>query len=397
MARGSMNKDVSIRYTGDDKDFKKACDRVNIALKKQAAQIESQNAEMGSSFDKTTSYAKALIAVFATAAIASFFKDSIKLAADFAKAGGEMSDSAKNTISRLEDISLEWEAIKINIGETILEGNGLYKIIDKIGELSERIRKRGLLAGIFMGQEKFKQIEAEEAKWNVDRNGNPIAPVAGRRTLTEIKEQLKQAKELEKAEKERARAAEAAARAAAKELALREKLGKEYEKLFVKPNMPKSFEEWGKSQTKNYGGLKGGPQMPINEVTTAMEAQMNMVENLSGAFEDMFLNIDKGFKGMVESLIESIKKLVIQLAAKAAVLMLIRTLFPMSFGVGATTSLMNMFGPGMFSGGSIGGGKPIASLGMASQNINLGGEFKIRGSDLYASVSRHGNMLNGNT
>jgi hypothetical protein len=49
------------------------------------------------------------------------------------------------------------------------------------------------------------------------------------------------------------------------------------------------------------------------------------------------------------------------------------------------------------SGGLLGGGKSVASLGMASQNINVGGEFKIRGSDLYASVSRHGNMLNGNT
>jgi len=193
--------------------------------------------------------------------------------------------------------------------------------------------------------------------------------------------------------------AEAAAIKAAKEF---EKLKKENHEwaisLITRGKMlpASTFETPVKGAGMARGGatLAGPPEESINNVTAAMAAQANMVQNLSDVFENMFLNIDKGFKGMIESLIDGIKKLVIELAAKAAVLMLIRTLFPMSFGVGATTQLQGMFGSKLFSG-NIGAGKAIGGIG--SQNISLSGGFKLAGKDSYLMVERRANLLIGNT
>ena len=379
----SMNKDVSIRYKGDNKDFKRAVAENNKLVKDQANKIESANAKMEGSFRGVGVAAASLVAMFATLAVTNFLKSSVKLASDFATAGGELNSSAKITLSRMEDISLEWEAIKINIGESILEGEGLYKVIDRIGKATEKIRKHGFLGALFMSKKTAEETERSDALYGVDRFGNPL-PETKRRTLTELKEELRLKKEVEKADKLKAAALE-------KELALREKLGKEYEKLFMKVNQPKSFEEWGKAQQRDYGGLAAGPEVSINKVTSAMEAQANMIQSLSNVFQDMFMNIDKGFKGMIQSLIGGIKQLVTELIAKAAVLMLIRTLFPMSAGVDATTELMNMFGPKAFSGGT----KVMGGIG--SQNISLSGGFKLQGKDAYLLVERRANLLMGNT
>jgi len=138
-------------------------------------------------------------------------------------------------------------------------------------------------------------------------------------------------------------------------------------------------------------GLAGAPKSSIEEMTGGLEAQLNMVNNLNGSLTDMFMNADRGFRGMADSLIQSIKRIAAELAAKAALFAILKVLFPGLF------IEMDLFKAGSFgkfvTGGLIGG----KSLAMGSQNINVGGQFKLKGGDAYAMVGRYGNMLNGST
>ena len=116
-SRGTMNEDVSIRYKGDDKDFKKACARVNVELKKQSNLIKTQNTEIEGSYKKASGAAAAMVAVFAVSAIAGFLKKSIEIA----KAHGELSDRALETSINMTKIHNTVDNIKGKIGGVILE------------------------------------------------------------------------------------------------------------------------------------------------------------------------------------------------------------------------------------------------------------------------------------
>jgi hypothetical protein len=141
-------------------------------------------------------------------------------------------------------------------------------------------------------------------------------------------------------------------------------------------------------------GLAGAPKMP-EIVGEGFEKEIRLVNGLQDAFLGMSSAAMQGgnvLKNMADSMIDSIKRIAAELMAKAAVWAILRVIFPGLFG----TLEIGSFGK-FVTGGLMGGGKPIASLGMASQNINVGGQFVLKGADAYAMVSRHGNMLNGNT
>lgn len=138
-------------------------------------------------------------------------------------------------------------------------------------------------------------------------------------------------------------------------------------------------------------GLAGAPKSSIEEMTGGLEAQMNMVNNLNGSLTDMFMNADKGFRGMADSLIQSIKRIAAELAAKAALFAILKVLFP---GLFIDMELFKAGSFGKFVTGGLIGGKALA---MGAQNIKIGGQFQLKGADLYASAGRFGNMLNGST
>lgn len=140
-------------------------------------------------------------------------------------------------------------------------------------------------------------------------------------------------------------------------------------------------------------GLRGAPAQ-VEELTDSLEDQMWVVNELTGTFQNMFSSIDEGVDGMIESLINSIKRLAIELIAKAATFALIWALFPgmginLSGGGGFMTGLKSFTGLGSISPSVSGlgntGSKPISVVG------------KLSGRDIYLSSSRYGNMLAGNT
>lgn len=139
-------------------------------------------------------------------------------------------------------------------------------------------------------------------------------------------------------------------------------------------------------------GLRSAPNQ-VQIITDSLEEQMQVVNTLTGVFQNMFSNIDNGFKGMMDSLIADLQRLATELIAKAAVFGLIWALFP---GLGINISGGSGFGTGLknFMTGNIGAPK-MAALGNTGQQLKVVG--KLSGRDIYLSASRYGEMLGGNT
>ena len=105
-------------------------------------------------------------------------------------------------------------------------------------------------------------------------------------------------------------------------------------------------------------GLAAGPSMQIQqteELTAALQAQYEAVNILSSSFTALFDSTGDGFQNMIDTMIAGLKRLIAEYLAKAAVLTLLRILFPVTLGVGATTELMKM---GLFAKGASGGTVP---------------------------------------
>ena len=105
----------------------------------------------------------------------------------------------------------------------------------------------------------------------------------------------------------------------------------------------------------------------------------------------MFLSIDKGVKGMIDSMIASIQRLATELIAKAVVFRLIWALFP---GLGISISGGSGFGTGLlnFITGNLGAPKGSGMFkGIAQANQSeIVGQTTIYGKDLVTVLRRNG-------
>jgi hypothetical protein len=160
-----------------------------------------------------------------------------------------------------------------------------------------------------------------------------------------------------------------------------------YQKLYLPVNTPTV-----PFKLPNAAGLAPKPKMPEVDITDPYKAEIDMVNKLQSAFEGMANSALVGGKvleDMAKSMIASIKQIAAEILAKAAVWAILRVIFPGLFG----TLEMGSFSK-FVTGGLLGGGKALA---MGAQNIKIGGQFQLKGADLYASAGRFGNMLNGST
>lgn len=78
-------------------------------------------------------------------------------------------------------------------------------------------------------------------------------------------------------------------------------------------------------------GLRNAPTMPIIETTNELEKQINMVDNLTGSFVNLFSSITGGFDSMVDTFKSMLTKMAAEMAAKAAVFGVLKLLFPGTF------------------------------------------------------------------
>ena len=123
--------------------------------------------------------------------------------------------------------------------------------------------------------------------------------------------------------------------------------------------------------------------------------QAALVDDLNGAFESMFSNVGEGFKGMADAMIQSIKRVVVELLAKAAVLTLLNLIFP---GSGAATKagsgFFKQFG---FLPNMIGAGGPAKGAGIGSQSLNINVSGKIGARDINLANNRYNSLVGGST
>jgi len=163
------------------------------------------------------------------------------------------------------------------------------------------------------------------------------------------------------------------------------------------------------------GGLAG---KTIDTVTEAIGIQQMAVEGLEDAFKQLFYNTEGGWSDMIKAMLASFRLLIAEIAAKAGFLLLLRAIFPVTLGVGATIQLQKMFGTKRFAGGGIVSGPTLAAVGeysgaktdpeviapLSKLKGMMGGaiklEFKdakLKGNDIYLSVVRTAEIMGRNT
>lgn len=135
---------------------------------------------------------------------------------------------------------------------------------------------------------------------------------------------------------------------------------------------------------KSLPGLQA-PQTII-DTTSKLTQQMDVVYQLQDAFASMFMNVQGGFKAMINSLIMDFQRYVAELLAKQAILFIIKLLMGGISPVSTAGLSLPSFGPG---GGGL---APAPSFGM---NLTLTGRLK--GSDIYLSGMRYVNRANNAT
>jgi hypothetical protein len=157
--------------------------------------------------------------------------------------------------------------------------------------------------------------------------------------------------------------------------------------------------------------LKSG----IDQTNESLITQIDYVGKLQSTFEAMFINVGGGFKGMVKSLIDSLKLLIAELVAKAAIFTVLRYLFP-EVAIGMELYKKGAFGRfmGLADGGivskptlaMIGEGREpeavvplskLGSFGNKSGRIKIDLNGKLIGRDIYLSAVRYAELLNDNT
>jgi hypothetical protein len=160
-------------------------------------------------------------------------------------------------------------------------------------------------------------------------------------------------------------------------------------------------------------GLRGAPQTSGLDFTK----QIEMVQRLNSVFTDMFSSVDKGFKGMVDSIISSLTRLLAELAAKAVVFSILNMLSGgtgqmAAFAKGVTSKGFGSF-LGLAEGGivtrptmaMVGEGKgpeaviPLSKLPamMGGQNVHVTVKGKFNGRDIFFAAENYQQLLNNNT
>ncbi len=311
-----------------------------------------------------------------------------KGAVDAAKASGNLSLAAQDTAKQLSELSNIFDGIRENIGKAILESDNFKGALTRLERTAKEIKERGFLGGvltaIFESPEESKRRKDEKAKWDTDSEGNSISQVIEEQVMTlgKLNKQLKEEhKNLQNINIEDSKAIINQLR----KIKVIEDQSKKLTTLeSTRPitgigvGKTPSFEDimpsymskgWNKKVQGIIGaknmGLRGAPELDerlVDRMNQSLERQKEIVYELTGVFANMFMSVDQGFKGMIESLIRSLQRWVAELAAKAVVAGILNLLIP---GSGLAVMARNMLGsalPSSHGGSGSGAGTDITSM-----------------------------------
>jgi len=330
--------------------------------------------------------------------------------------GGQAEAAALVGLGPLKQLKNAWGDLTEVIGKSIVESEGFKKSITGLARAVQDISERGLLRHFFEKPEITAARAKESAKWDL----KPMLPdVSVVEVIKEvdntISDLVKKIYDGAESSKQMAAAwkivhAEIAASNEATGLGEQD-IDKRHisianltiPSLGTKPTLP--------GLQKSYI-----PMPEIEQMNKVLTDQASIVYGLTDAFQSMFSNIDRGFKGMAEALINSIKMIAAELAAKAAVFGILKLLFPEMFATGRLLEGVSFgkFLTGSFASGTNyapGGlslvgerGPEVVNLPRGSKVTPMGGTFefkfkdvKLKGTDLYFAVVRTAEMMERNT
>jgi len=143
-----------------------------------------------------------------------------------------------------------------------------------------------------------------------------------------------------------------------------------------------------KDYKKELNTLASGPNYkPFYDFTKGISEQQQALIDLSSTFAGFFSDVNLGFEGMIDGVITGIKRLVMELIAKAAFLAILSAIFP---GAGVALNLGTILGgnASKLIGSGGGGSSKSASIGSASNQMTNSLVASLRGKDIQIALNR---------
>jgi hypothetical protein len=166
----------------------------------------------------------------------------------------------------------------------------------------------------------------------------------------------------------------------------------------------------------NFGDANNVPYGAVAKGNGDLLKQQQLIINLQGTFESMFLSIKGGWKEVGDAMVSTIERMAAEMAAKAAIWALMAIIFPESLvfksmgkigkyiaplAEGGIASKPTLAQIGEYSGASYNPEivAPLSKLKglMGSQTFDVRLKGKLAGSDIYFSLLRYQEMLTNNS
>ena len=348
-------------------------------------------------------------------------QDEVKKVGDFGTAAGniiqrelkDMGDVADTTATSIAQLATAWSDLKLAAGDFLIN-SGLKEFFQDLTTYMKVLQDPDIpLIGWkspthenLEEYRKAKEFLAEQQAVNMysggESAGGPLENMGKQiETIATLNEQLK----LEKENLEQIDIADK--RGLATQLQVIDALQKRIDQLSKLPetrkanplidmlSVPKGFTEastnsWQKlwddyaKFQKVQNNLMKGPEFkqPVEDMTDALMLQGEAINILTNGFDALFTSAGDGFKAMVDTMIDGMKRLVAEYLAKAVIFGLIRALFPGS-GL-ATMATENLWNMGL-------GGKATGGLGgFQSKPMNVNVVGAIKGKDIALALRRNG-------
>jgi hypothetical protein len=267
---------------------------------------------------------------------------------------GKMGTVTDTAVVRQEAFAASIHNLKEAWGGFLNNSELVKKSIMGITNLLQDLANRGLLKKLFESKAETKARAEESAKWDVDASGIPMSMLTGPAAeVVGIKSKPSGSKGVSRSSEMPIGSVSLPA------------IGS-----LAGTTTPDWWQGWidqiqGKNNNLVGGDFYQEQADKIAEVNDLLKEQSPIVQTLTSTFENMFANIDSGFGSMIESLMQSLKKMITFLAAKAAVFGLLTLI---TGGTGTLFSSLGGFTKFVF------GGKFASGTNFAPGGLSLVGE-----------------------
>ena len=125
----------------------------------------------------------------------------------------------------------------------------------------------------------------------------------------------------------------------------------------------------------------------VADLSSGLTESQEALTGLSDTFAGFFSDVNLGFEGMIDGVITGLKRLVMELIAKAAFLAILSAIFP---GAGVALNLGTILGgnASKLIGSGGGGSSKSASIGSASNQMTNSLVASLRGKDIQIALNR---------